>query len=63
MIQINWMDEVLKRKDELIQHTQELLQIKSVLDEKITENAPLGKGVKEALEYILKMGEKDGFTY
>ena len=42
MVQINWTDEVLKRKDELIQHTQELLQIKSVLDEdNATENAPL----------------------
>ena len=62
MIQINWMDEVLKRKDELIQHTQELLQIKSVLDENnACEKAPLGPGVKEALEYILHMGEKEGF--
>ena len=26
-----------------------------------TEDAPLGKGVKEALEYMLQMGEKDGF--
>jgi succinyl-diaminopimelate desuccinylase len=62
MVQINWTDEVLKRKDELIQNTQALLQIKSVLDEEnATENAPLGLGVKEALEYILQMGEKEGF--
>ena len=62
MVQINWTDEVLKRKDELIQNTQELLQIKSVLDEDNTsENAPLGLGVKEALEYMLQMGEKEGF--
>ena len=62
MVQINWMDEVLKRRDELIQHTQELLQIKSVLDEDdACEQAPLGLGVKEALEYMLQMGEKEGF--
>ena len=62
MVQINWTDEVLKRKDELIQHTQELLQIKSVLDEDNTsEKAPLGLGVKKALEYMLQMGEKEGF--
>ena len=62
MVQINWTDEVLKRKDELIQHTQELLQIKSVLDEDNTsEKAPLGLGVKEALEYMLQLGEKEGF--
>ena len=46
----------------MIQDTQKLLQIKSVLDEKHnSEDAPLGEGVKEALEFMLHMGEKDGF--
>jgi succinyl-diaminopimelate desuccinylase len=62
MIEVNWMEEVLKRKEGLIENTQELLQIKSVLDEDdVSEDAPLGRGVKEALNYMLKMGDKEGF--
>lgn len=60
---IQWMDEVLKRKDDLIKDLQGLLKIKSVLDEEnATEVAPLGKGIKEALQYLLNLGEEDGFT-
>jgi succinyl-diaminopimelate desuccinylase len=59
---INWMDEVEKRKDELIKDTQQLLHIKSLLDEEnATEDAPLGEGVKEALQFMLQIGENDGF--
>ncbi|EIJ79313.1 dipeptidase [Bacillus methanolicus PB1] len=59
---INWMKEVDKRKDELIHDTQKLLKIKSVLDEEnSTPDAPLGQGVKEALSFMLDLGEKDGF--
>lgn len=57
------MSEVEKRKEDLIKDTQELLHIKSILDEKnTTPDAPLGKGVKEALDFMLHLGEKDGFT-
>ena len=60
---INWMDEVEKRKDDLLKDTQNLLHIKSLLDEENTfPDAPLGKGVKEALDFMLTLGEKDGFT-
>jgi succinyl-diaminopimelate desuccinylase len=60
---INWMDEVKKRKDNLINDTQQLLHIKSLLDdENATEDAPLGEGVKEALQFMLQLGEKEGFT-
>ncbi|WP_442595572.1 dipeptidase PepV [Neobacillus sp. D3-1R] len=60
---INWMNEVEKRKDELIKETQQLLHIKSLLDEEnATEEAPLGQGVKDALMFMLNLGEKDGFT-
>ncbi|WP_394235611.1 dipeptidase PepV [Niallia oryzisoli] len=63
MVHINWSDEVVKRRDELIQDTQSLLRIKSVLDEdNATKDAPLGSGVKEALLFMLEMGEKDGFN-
>jgi succinyl-diaminopimelate desuccinylase len=60
---INWMNEVEKRKDALIKDVQELLHIKSLLDEEnATDDAPLGKGVKEALDFMLNLGEKDGFA-
>lgn len=63
MAKMDWMSEVEKRKDSLIKDAQELLHIKSVLDEENSlPDAPLGKGVKEALEFLLKLGEKDGFT-
>lgn len=57
------MDEVVKRKDDFIKDLQGLLQIKSVLDEEgATVDAPLGKGIKEALQYMLNLGARDGFT-
>lgn len=61
-MKIDWMNEVLKRKDALIENTRELLKIKSVLDEEnMNPDAPLGEGVKAALEFMLNLGEKDGF--
>lgn len=63
MAKVDWMKEVEKRKDALIADAQALLHIKSLLDEEnTTAEAPLGRGVKEALEFMLKLGEKDGFT-
>ncbi len=60
---LDWKKEVDQRKDALIQDTQKLLRIKSILDEEnATEEAPLGEGVKEALDFMLDLGEKDGFT-
>ena len=39
------------------------MKIKSVLDEEnMNPDAPLGQGVKAALEFMLNLGEKDGFT-
>lgn len=62
-MKIDWMKEVESRKEELIKDTQGLLHIKSVLDEEnATEDAPLGKEVKEALDFMLQLGEKDGFA-
>lgn len=63
MASIDWMKEVEKRESELIKDAQELLKIKSVLDEEnAAPEAPLGEGVKEALDFLLNLGEKDGFT-
>src|SRR6476660_2755140 len=63
MSNIQWMDEVLKRKEDFINDLQGILQIKSVLDEESkTEDAPLGQGIKDALQFVLDLGEKDGFN-
>ena len=60
---IDWLKEVSDRKEAIIKDTQDILKIKSVLDEEnAEEDAPLGKGVKEALQFMLDLGEKDGFT-
>ncbi|MDY0406781.1 dipeptidase PepV [Virgibacillus sp. 179-BFC.A HS] len=62
MSEINWLDEVSKRKEDFLKDLQGLLQIKSVLDEEhATADAPLGQGIKDALQYMLDLGEKDGF--
>lgn len=63
MSEMNWREEVEKRKMDLLVDTQNLLKIKSVLDEsQTTKDAPFGEGVKEALDYMLQLAEKDGFT-
>ncbi|WAA11763.1 dipeptidase PepV [Fervidibacillus halotolerans] len=62
MKKINWLEEVEKRKDALLKDAVQLIQIKSVLDEQhATDDAPLGKGVRDALLYMLKKGEQEGF--
>lgn len=51
---INWQNEVEKRREDLIKDTQDFLKIKSVLDENdISDGAPFGSGIKEALDYAL----------
>ncbi|RYG71340.1 dipeptidase PepV [Lentibacillus lipolyticus] len=63
MDKINWMEEVSKRKDQFLEDLQGFLNIKSVLDEaNATADAPLGQGVKDALQYMLDLGEQDGFA-
>jgi succinyl-diaminopimelate desuccinylase len=60
---INWLEEVLKRKEALIQDTQALLRIPSVLDEEnATEEAPLGRGIYEAMQFLLQRGQEEGFA-
>jgi succinyl-diaminopimelate desuccinylase len=62
MTKINWMEEVHKRKEEMIKDTQAFLQIKSVYDEASkADGAPMGNGVAEALEYLLAKAESAGF--
>lgn len=62
MTKINWINEVHKRKEALIEETQAFLQIKSVYDEKtITDEAPMGKGIAQALIFLLNKAEEADF--
>ncbi|EPZ37731.1 MULTISPECIES: dipeptidase PepV [Anoxybacillus] len=60
---INWMEEVKKREKIFLQDLQTFLRIPSVRNEQTaTQEAPLGKEVYEALCYMLKRGEEEGFA-
>ncbi|MDD2575422.1 MAG: dipeptidase PepV, partial [Acholeplasmataceae bacterium] len=62
-MKIDFKQEVLKRKDDILKDTIALLKINSELttyDPK--SNTPFGPGINEALEYMLKLGKKDGFN-
>ncbi|MBF0779919.1 MULTISPECIES: dipeptidase PepV [unclassified Granulicatella] len=61
-MQINWIKEVEKRKQDLLEDLNTLLRIDSVRrDDLASDEAPVGPGPKEALEAFLKIGERDGF--
>lgn len=63
MKNIDWQKEIEEREQAFLADTQKLLQIRSILDEEnATEDAPLGKEVKEALDFMLELGSKDGFS-
>jgi succinyl-diaminopimelate desuccinylase len=63
MTNINWIEEVHKRKEALIRDTQAFLQINSVYDnESIGEGAPMGLGIAEALKFLLYKAQEDGFN-
>ncbi len=55
---MDWKKEVLDRQDQMVNLTRSFLKIESVLDEKTaTEFAPFGKGIDEALRFLLQLGE------
>ncbi|TNF07363.1 MAG: dipeptidase PepV [Bacillota bacterium] len=60
---INFKNEVLKRKDLIIEDLQKLIRINSELTtfDPNRKGAPFGEGTKEALDYMLSLGERDGF--
>lgn len=62
MDNINWIEEIMRRRDEFIADLQKLIQIPSVKEEQGTPEAPFGNQVKKALDYMLLLAEKDGFT-
>ena len=63
----DYMNKELERqvelsKDQIISTLQSLLRIRSVLDEStITSDAPFGKGINDALNFMTELGQKDGF--
>ncbi len=59
---MNFLELVNKNKDNLLGDLIKLLQINTVLVEQPeNKNAPFGDGLKEALDYVLKLGESFGF--
>ncbi len=60
---INWLEEVEKRKEDLIATTQQFLRIKSVLDPSTArEGAPFGEGIRQALDFALQVCADAGMT-
>lgn len=59
---IDFLEEVNKRKEEMIADINKLCQIPSVFDEETaTENQPFGKPCRDALDAMLEIGQRDGF--
>src|SRR5690554_2051224 len=56
---------VLKYKDQFIKDTQELLKINSELTtyDPSRVGAPFGEGNKQALDFMLKLAQRDGFKF
>ena len=59
---MNYLNETDKYKENLVSDLKRLISIDSVLTEFNSENEfPFGKGIQEALVWMLELGEKDGF--
>ncbi len=60
---INFKEEVFKRKDQLIADLTQIIQINSELTtfDPNRKKAPFGPGIKEALDTMLAIGQRDGF--
>ncbi|HWK23760.1 MAG TPA: dipeptidase PepV [Ureibacillus sp.] len=60
---MDWLKLAESRKEELVSELQQLIQIESVLDqETASETAPFGEGPLKALQFMLSLGEQQGFT-
>ncbi|PTR46190.1 dipeptidase PepV [Geobacillus thermodenitrificans] len=61
-LNINWIEEARKRKDDLVRDVQALVRIPSVRDDSEAQpGAPFGLKVAEALDYMLTRGQAEGF--
>lgn len=62
VIYLKWLGETQKYKDDFIRDLRGLLAIPSLRnDAEKKEGAPFGNGPKEALDYMLRLGEREGF--
>ena len=61
---INFKEEVLKRKDDIIKDLQTLIRFKSELTTYDPQRvgAPFGEAIQETLEWFLALAKKDGFN-
>lgn len=58
-----WRDKVREYESEIVEDLKGLLAIKSVRDDAhATDEAPVGPGPREALDYMYSLAERDGFT-
>lgn len=62
-MKIDFKQEVIKRKNEIIKDLTGLIKINSELTtyDPNRKGAPFGEGIKESLDFMLNLGEKDGF--
>ena len=58
---IDFKQEVLNHKEDLLKDLFELLSVRSILGTDITEETPFGSGSREALDLILSFGKRDGY--
>ena len=58
---INFKQEVLNHKEDLLKDLFDLLSVRSILGTDITDETPFGSGPREALDLILSFGERDGY--
>ena len=58
---MDWLEEVKKYKEDLIEDVKGIIAIPSIKDTP-KEGAPFGEGCRKALDHMLALGEKEGFT-
>ena len=58
---IDFKQEVLNHKEDLLKDLFELLSVRSILGTDITEETPFGGGPREALDLFLSFGKRDGY--
>ena len=61
---MDWLEIAKKHQEEYVTLVKQLLKIPTVLEtyDPNSKTAPFGKDIKKALDFMLKTGEKDGFT-
>ncbi|MEG0708752.1 MAG: dipeptidase PepV [Longicatena sp.] len=60
---MNYLDELEKYKDDFMNDLKGLIAIRSIRDDATsTIGAPFGTGCKEALDYMLALGKREGFV-